>query len=110
MTEVAVAEGIEAMRVLYGVDSDGDGTPDPPYIEAPTDIEFAQVVTVRVTVLVRSPKPTNGYDDSRRFYDLDGDGVTILNCTDDGLPCNYHRHVFTQSFQVRNIAQRLESS
>ena len=106
MTERAVAEGIEAVRIVYGVDNDGNGTPDM-YTEAPTDIQFTQVVTARVSVLVRSPKPTNGYNDDSRDYDLNGDGVAELNCTDDGLPCNYHRHVFTQSFQVRNIAQRL---
>ena len=109
MTERAVAEGIEAVRIVYGVDNDGNGTPDM-YTEAPTDIQFTQVVTARVSVLVRSTKPTNGYNDDSRDYDLNGDGVAELNCTDDGLPCNYHRHVFTQSFQVRNIAQRLESS
>ncbi len=109
MTERAVAEGIEAVRIVYGVDNDGNGTPDM-YTEAPTDIQFTQVVTARVSVLVRSPKPTNGYNDDSRDYDLNGDGVAELNCTDDGLPCNYHRHVFTQSFQIRNIAQRLESS
>ena len=109
MGERAVAEGIEAVRILYGVDNDGNGTPDV-YTETPTAVQFAQVVTARVSVLVRSPKPTNGYSDDSRDYDLNGDGVAELNCTDDGLPCNYHRHVFTQSFQVRNIAQRLESS
>ncbi|ACV35532.1 Tfp pilus assembly protein PilW-like protein [Candidatus Accumulibacter phosphatis] len=106
MAERAVAEGIEAVRIVYGVDNDGNGTPDR-YMEAPTEIQFTQVVTARVSVLVRSPKPTNGYNDDSRDYDLNGDGVAELNCTDDGLPCNYHRHVFTQSFQVRNIAQRL---
>ena len=60
---------------------------------------------------IRDSKPTAGYDDSSRRYDLDGDGNAELGCADapDLLPCNYHRHVFTQSFQVRNIAQRLES-
>lgn len=112
MTEVAVAEGIEAMRISYGIDTHAppDGTPAK-YTETPTLAEFAQVVAARVSLLVRSPKPTAGYDDSSRRYDLDGDGNAELGCADapDLLPCNYHRHVFTQSFQVRNIAQRLES-
>lgn len=108
MTERAVAEGIEAARILYGVDNGGDGIPDI-YTEAPTAAQFSQVVTVRVSVLVRSPQPANGYDDSSRSYDVDGDGTPELNCTADALPCNYHRHVFTQSFQVRNVAQRLET-
>ena len=107
--ERTVAEGIEAMRILYGVDTDARGTPDA-YTETPTADQFGQVVAVRVSLLVRSPRLTNGYDDSSRSYDLDGDGVAELNCAADGLPCNYHRHVFTQTFQVRNIAQRLESS
>jgi hypothetical protein len=113
MREVAVAEGIEAARVVYGIDDSGnsgavDGIPDR-YTETPTDAEFARVVTVRVSLLVRSPLPANGYDDATRSYDLDGDGAAELNCVADALPCNYHRHVFAQVFQVRNIAQRLES-
>lgn len=112
MTEVAVAEGVEAMRISYGIDTHAtpNGTPAK-YTETPTLAEFAQVVAARVSLLVRSPKPTAGYDDSSRRYDLDGDGNAELGCADapDLLPCNYHRHVFTQSFQVRNIAQRLES-
>lgn len=113
MTEVAVAEGIEAIRVLYGVDTDDlapipDGVPNA-YTEVPDDTQLARVVTARIAVLVRSPQPTNGYDDASRRYDLDGDGIAELNCTADALPCNYHRHVFTQTFQLRNVAQRLAS-
>lgn len=110
MRERAVAEGIEAVRILYGIDTNNDGVADPPLTETPTATQFAQVVTVRVSLLVRSPRPSNGYSDATRRYDLDGDGAAELNCADAGLPCNYHRHVFTQTFQVRNSAQRFESS
>lgn len=110
MTEVAIAEGIEAVRILYGLGTGGTGAPVT-YTETPTAEQFAErVVTARISLLVRSPRPSNDYDDRSRSYDLDGDGTAELNCLEDGLPCNYHRHVFTQSFQVRNIAQRLESS
>ena len=110
MTEVAIAEGIEAVRILYGLGTGGTGAPVT-YTETPTAEQFARVVTARISLLVRSPKPSNDYDDSSRSYDLDGDGTAELKCSlEGGPPCNYHRHVFTQSFQVRNIAQRLESS
>lgn len=107
MSEVAIAEGIEAVRILYGLGTGGTGAPVT-YTETPTAAQFAErVVTARISLLVRSPKPSNDYDDRSRSYDLDGDGTAEVNCQEDGLPCNYHRHVFTQSFQVRNIAQRL---
>ncbi len=109
MTEMALAEGIEAWRILYGLDTvNSDGVPDI-FVENPTAIQFPQVVAVRIAVLVRSAKPTNGYDDSGKRYDLDGDGNFDFACT-AGIDCDYHRHVFTQSFQVRNIAQRLEAN
>lgn len=109
LAERTVAEGVEAMNIFYGIDSDANGVPNY-YTNTPLAVDFARVVAVRVSILVRSPRPTNGYDDSGRSYDLDGNGINELNCAADGLPCNYHRHVFTQTFQVRNIAQRLESS
>lgn len=107
MVEVPVAEGIEAMSILYGVDSDSNGVPEN-YISSPTTAQFSQVVSARVSLLVRSPKPTPNYNDGNKSYDLDGDGIAEFTCT-AGVNCGYHRHVFSQSFQLRNMAQRIES-
>ena len=109
MVETSVAEGVEAWRVLFGLDTVGsDGVPDT-VVENPTAAQFLLAVTARVSVLVRSAKASNGYDDSGKRYDLDGDGVFDFACT-PGVDCDFHRHVFTQSFQIRNISQRRESN
>lgn len=52
----AVASGVEAMQVLYGVDQDGDGLPER-YLRAaamPDAQAWRSVVSLRVSLLVRS--------------------------------------------------------
>lgn len=120
IAEVPIAEGIEAWRVIFGVDTldingvahaagKGDGIPD---IYTATPADFSRVVSARVSVLVRSAKASNGYDDSSKSYDLDGDGTTDFTCNPNppNPNCDFHRHVFTQSLQVRNISQRFEAN
>ena len=46
-----------------------------------------------------------GYDDTGKRYDLNGDGVFDFTCTAN-VDCAFRRHVFTQNFQVRNVALR----
>ena len=60
-------------------------------------------------MLVRATTPTAQHDDSNKAYDLDGDNVVDYRCTTDVTtpsPCTYKRKVFSQNFQLRNIAQR----
>ncbi len=109
MMEQAVAEGVEQINVMYGIDANTnsvantsrDGVPEQ-FVTAPTATQWPQVVEVRVAVLVRSPERQHDYSDSGKSYDLGG-GVTFT-CAGDN--CRYHRHVFAQTFQVRNLAQR----
>jgi type IV pilus assembly protein PilW len=105
MREVALAQGIERINFLYGVDDDGNGVPDR-FTEAPANAaDWAAVVVVRVSVLVRDARPSAGYDDTGRQYDLNGDGVPDFTCVAN-VNCGFRRHVFSRNFQVRNIAQR----
>lgn len=90
MQEQALVEGIERINYVY----------NPPVADPNIREQWNRVTSVTVTVLVRATQPTTGYDDSAKTYDL-GPGVT-LSCARDGLPCNYKRHVFSQTFQVRN--------
>ena len=112
MTEVALAEGIERMSFLYGIDNTGAGGPDgvtDTFTANPGSADWGNVVSVRVALLVRASSPTSQHDDSDKTYDLDGDGNVDYRCTTDTLtpaPCSYKRKVFTQLFQLRNIAQR----
>lgn len=109
MQEVPLVEGIEFIDYRFGIDTTGgDGVADT-YVGNILNIpDWAQVVSVKVTLLVRSPGINNEYDDSAKQYDLLGDGATVIyRCTNSPAPaCKYKRKVFSQIIQVRNIAQR----
>ena len=62
-----LADGVEAMQVWYGVDSNNDGIADDPFVKAsdipntgtPAEIDAAwrRVVSVRIALLMRSQDP-----------------------------------------------------
>jgi type IV pilus assembly protein PilW len=112
MTEIALAEGIERMALLYGIDNAPFGALDGVadfYTTTPGALDWVNVVSVRVTLLVRSTLLNPQYDDSTKTYDLNGDNVVDYRCTTDiatPAACNYKRKVFSQLVQLRNIAQR----
>jgi len=116
MVERALAEGVERINFLYGVDTlpapDGNGIADR-YVADPLAVAgdgWARVVSVRVTLLVRSPTVIAGHDDSTKSYDLNGDGTPDFTCTDsvatEPMACAYKRALFSQVIQVRNVAFR----
>ena len=107
MVEVPLAEGIEWIDYRFGVDTNNDGVADV-FSAAPVAADWGNVVTVKVSILVRSPNVNLAYDDSGKQYDLYGDGTSrIYKCTALPAPaCRYKRKVFSQIFQVRNVAQR----
>ena len=117
MVERPLAEGVERINFAYGVDTGDDGIADR-YVADPGDGSlglaaadaWARVVAVRVTLLVRSPAPINGQDDSGKQYDLDGDGAPDFTCTAalgaEPRACQYKRALFSQLIQVRNVAFR----
>ncbi len=112
MTEVALAEGVERMALLFGIDNSPAGAPDGVadiFTTTPAASDWANVVSVRVTLLVRSSTLTAQYDDGAKTYDLDGNNTTDYQCTLDVTTpsaCMYKRKVFSQLVQLRNIAQR----
>ncbi len=108
MTEVPLVEGIELIDYRFGIDTTGDGVADVYLGNIVTVTQWLQVVSVKVSILVRSPNINTEYDDSSKQYDLLGDGVTVLyRCTTSPAPaCNFKRKIFSQTIQVRNIAQR----
>ena len=107
MTEVPLVEGVELIDYRFGIDTNGDGVADV-FNATPIATDWINVVTVKVSILVRSPSLNTAYDDSTKQYDLYGDGKSrIYKCTAAPAPaCNYKRKVYSQIFQVRNVAQR----
>ena len=48
-----LVEGIEDMQILYGEDTDADGTPDY-YVDAATVVDMERVVSIRITLTART--------------------------------------------------------
>jgi type IV pilus assembly protein PilW len=99
--ETPIAEGVERMNLYYGLDSNNDGVPDT-YTSAPTDLSNA--VTVRLSLLMRTPKPDNNFTDTAT-YTLADPAVTF-NCTTAGASCKHRRYVLTDTIQLKNYVVR----
>jgi type IV pilus assembly protein PilW len=115
MAQVPLVEGIEELTVEYGVDDDGDGQPDI-YTADPTLYAYAgcavctpvhnwsNVVTARFHVLARSPDPSPGHIDTKRYTlgdDAAGDAITVGPKNDA-----YRRHVYSALVRIMNPAGR----
>ena len=92
-----IADGVENMQVLYGIDTDGDGVINEStgYVKAGAVTNWNQVAAVRISLLVA------GGDDNvataAQTYTYDGGSVTA---GDKRL-----RQVFTTTVSVRNSTQ-----
>lgn len=100
-TPQALIEGIEAFRVEFGLDSDGDGNVDSFVSCAPCTLaQLSGVVAVKLYVLARNPESTAGYTDTKS-YQL---GATSIAAMNDG----FKRHVFSTTIRLVNPSGRLE--
>ncbi|MBF0357981.1 MAG: PilW family protein [Magnetococcales bacterium] len=108
ITITPLAEGIEYMKLSYGVDNSpvtinsttgmiGDGVPDI-YTQTPTLDQWPLVVSVQVNMLARTPSPSGGVLDDKS-YNLGGTAITA-SVLDD----NYKRHVFSNEVSLTNMA------
>jgi type IV pilus assembly protein PilW len=98
----ALVEGIENMQILYGLDHNGDGSPDR-YETAPAqnDISsWSNVVAVRLSLLVRSLEPDPNYTDAKTYLL----GSQTIPAQND----HYRRRVFSQVVRLVNVSTRRE--
>jgi type IV pilus assembly protein PilW len=86
-----LVEGIEQMLVLYGVDTSGDGTANR-YFPANTVPSWNQVVSVRITLLVRSIE--NNLITQQAAFNFNGVAVPVAD--------RRLRRQFTTTVGVRN--------
>lgn len=100
LVETPVAEGVERIGLMYGIDTNDDGTPDS-YTSTLTNPD--QAMTVRIALLLRTRELQAGYDDSPYTYDF---GSATFNCTAAAAPCNYRRFVMSDTVQLKNYALR----
>lgn len=100
-----VAEGIENLQFDYGVDADGDGAPETPFLEAPaTPAAWSNVVAVQIALLARNVEATGGYSDTKT-YNLG----QFTSYTPSGAALSYKRHAYTGLVRVVNPSGRRET-
>lgn len=109
-TIVSIVEGIEAIRVEYGVDTTptvvdpgtglvGDGLPDA-FVNAPSVAQMGNTVAARIYVLARNTTASQGYKDDKT-YTL---GTFTTTATND----SFKRHVYGAETRVANPSGRRE--
>ncbi len=84
-------EGVERMIILYGVDNDGDGTPNQ-YLASDAVVDLDEVTSIRVFLVVRSDR--DNVMDANQSYILNG---VAINTPDRRL-----RQVFSTTIDLRN--------
>jgi len=99
-TITTIAEGVENIQFLYGLDTNTDGTVDR-YVNASaidassTDIlDWGGVISIQVAILVRSLKQVKNTAESKQFTLLD---QVVTSPTD-----KYQRAVFSTTIFLRN--------
>lgn len=107
MVITPVAEGVEYMKVLYGIDTDtstnsqtgmvGSGVPST-YSNAPTLSQWTSVMSVQVWLLVRTLSSSTGQSDNKSYTLAD------LTLTSSDLNTAYRRHVFSSEVRLTNLA------
>jgi type IV pilus assembly protein PilW len=103
---VSLAEGVENLQFEYAFDTNDDGSPD----ELRTDISgsgatasWANVVSVRMHLLMRSTEPGLSADTTPTLFDL-GPGHGGIACPD-----RFKCRLLTTTFRLNNIAGRRET-
>lgn len=91
-----LVQGVERMKVRYGVDNDGDRQVDA-YTTASGVADWNDVVAIRVVLLLQSAIDLKAPLDTAT-YDLDGDGVNEYDPPDE----RRMRKVFKATFALRN--------
>jgi type IV pilus assembly protein PilW len=94
-----LAEGIENMQFEYGLDTNGDGSPDS-YTATPLTVNWPDVMAVRASLLARNIEPTVGYQDSKKYYL----GTVEVPAALD----QYKRHVYSEVVWAINPSGRRE--
>jgi type IV pilus assembly protein PilW len=93
-TEVqTIAEGVENMQILYGVDVNGDNTVERYVSEADIGGLWDDVISIQVGLLMRSLREVNDKATKRKFSLLD---------TEISKDDRYQRAVFSTTISLRN--------
>ena len=96
-TVAPIAEGIETLRLQYGIDSNGDGVANQ-LVTLPANLNaWSSLISVEMGLLARNVEPSPGYTD-QKTYSLAG-----VNLTPGG---NFKRHAYTTLARAVNPGDR----
>lgn len=99
---VPIAEGIENLQFDYGLDADGDGAPETPFVADPgTPANWTNLVALQVALLARNVESSPGFTDVKT-YNL---GAFEPSVTPGG---SFKRHVYTGLVRIVNTSSRRE--
>lgn len=108
MADECLADGVENMQVVFGIDSNGDGVADR-YDPNPDDVALQQAISVQISVLVRSQRGFPQYRDEKTYQMGDWSYTPSEVEEDEDLPpaqraVHHYRRVFSTQVQLRNAA------
>jgi type IV pilus assembly protein PilW len=106
MKVVPLVEGIEFLRVRYGLDTNSDASVDGSLVPASsitTVANWQNVVMLELRVLARNSESTTGHTDDKTY------NLGAASFTPSGNDTKYKRHVFTSQVYILNIGGRRES-
>ena len=96
-TAAPIAEGIETLRLQYGIDTNDDGVANQ-LVALPANLnEWSSLISVEMGLLARNVEPSPGYTD-QKTYSLAG-----VNLTPGG---NFKRHAYTTLARAVNPGDR----
>lgn len=104
LTSQLLIEGVENMQLLYGVDNNADTIADS-YVDAANVAGaggWANVVSVRIGLLMRTINPDFSQDKDTRAYALLGTSIYTAGSPPND---NFRRRVFSTTVQIRNRGQ-----
>ncbi len=93
MATECIARGIEDLQLEYGLDANGDGTPER-FVPDPALDEMDQVVAMRFLLLARTDSPDTHHNDDRTYQ--------LSNAAEYVPADNFHRRVYSVTVGVYN--------
>jgi type IV pilus assembly protein PilW len=97
-----VVENVKDMQIVYGVDTNNDGAVDA-YRLANEVTNWARVLAVRVSLLLRSPEANVATGPPAVFWDRDNNGTNDFNpATDPDAQARRLLYVYTSTIGLRN--------
>lgn len=95
-TTVTVAQGVQQMRLVYGIDSaSNDGVPDV-WTSTPSWAQTPNIVVVKINLLMKGTDPDPKYTNTRAYAVGD---VNVAAAND-----NYYRSLVTATVRLPNVA------